>query len=135
MPKSKWETYDKNIVGNCDATRQIVGGLPSWIKKNETSLKVVRDVESFPPPEVSYNFFTLINKRIQVDCNCSGEHKCCVRVKCIDSSQKGEQFYKVETLCQDICPLFSTRVYEEFDSMLIFLKCLYYKNFFSLFSY
>uniref|UniRef100_A0AC34F391 Uncharacterized protein n=1 Tax=Panagrolaimus sp. ES5 TaxID=591445 RepID=A0AC34F391_9BILA len=101
MPKSRWEDYDQSMIGSCDATRQIVGGLPSLIQKNETSVKIPRGVSSFPPPEVQ--------------CNCSNEQKCCVRVKCVDSSQTGELFYKVEPLCQEICPLFSTRVYEEFD--------------------
>uniref|UniRef100_A0A914YJE8 NR LBD domain-containing protein n=1 Tax=Panagrolaimus superbus TaxID=310955 RepID=A0A914YJE8_9BILA len=101
MPKSRWEGYDQNMVGSCDATRQIIGGLPSLIQKNETSAKIPREVSSFPPPEVQ--------------CNCSNEQKCCVRVKCVDGSQRGEIFYKVEPLCQEICPLFSTRVYEEFD--------------------
>jgi hypothetical protein len=102
MPKSRWESYDQNIVGNCDSTRQIIGSLPSLTHKTEASVKIAR--------QISPIFF-----QPQIQCNCSLLQKCCVRVKCVDSSQIGEQSYKVETLCQDICPLFSTRVYEEFD--------------------
>ena len=56
MPKSRWEDYDEGLIGSCDLTRQIIGGLPPHVnlqKTEELSIKNVREVDSFPPTEVS----------------------------------------------------------------------------------
>ena len=56
MPKSRWEEYDEGLIGNCDITRQIVGGLPPQKPplKEENTVITAREAIPEPAPQVSF---------------------------------------------------------------------------------
>ncbi|KAE9548978.1 hypothetical protein FO519_007812 [Halicephalobus sp. NKZ332] len=96
MEQSLWEKFDKDLVGNCELTRQTIGGLPpsSIVALEKPKIKA-------PPPPTP-----------KTKCDCPDSKKCCVHVSCVDD---GSLSYKVDPICQDVCPLFFTHIYEQFD--------------------
>uniref|UniRef100_A0A7E4URF0 CC domain-containing protein n=1 Tax=Panagrellus redivivus TaxID=6233 RepID=A0A7E4URF0_PANRE len=98
MERKKFESYDNSIIGNCDATRQLVGGLPP----QNVPVEVEKPITPSPIPAFK-----------EPVCKCLSAEKCCVRVKCIDTIPMTDNTYKVDTICREFCPIFFTKIYEE----------------------
>ena len=54
-----------------------------------------------------------------MQCDCPESKKCCAHVNCVDD---GYSNFKIDPICQDVCPLFFTHIYEQFDCELKFIE-------------